>query len=125
MNDALSALRLKREEIARAVERLKAEDAELANAEAVLSRLSRSGSVESPVETATKKGAPLSQRSLVIKALASCDPPWVKSGDIVKEVKERYGVQIPELSLRPLLSALKRERIIARSGRQVALTNRL
>jgi hypothetical protein len=139
MNDAMSALRARREEIARAIEKLKNEDQELATAEAVLSRLGSNGARQggmpatsgagrgmSSVRAAQQvRGAPRSQRSLVIQTLASCDPPWLKSGEIVEQVKERYGVKIPERSLRPLLSAMKRERIIARSGRQVALSERL
>ena len=39
MSNAMSALRSRREEIARAIEKLKAEDKELATAEAVLERL--------------------------------------------------------------------------------------
>lgn len=126
----MSALRARREEIARAMEKLKAEDQELASAEAVLVRLtgapSGKRSQSAPALAAAQvRGAPRSQRSLVIKLLSSCDPPWLGSGDIVKQVKERWGVEIPERSLRPLLSAMKRERVIARSGRQVALSERI
>lgn len=132
MTNAKTALKSRRAEIASAIERLKAEDKELAAAEAVLERLGLSASISndaragaSEMRAQSKKGSPPSQRTLVIQLLSSCDPPWLGSGEIVRQVKARYGVEIPERSLRPLLSAMKRERVIARSGRQVALSERL
>lgn len=125
MSNAMSAVRTRREEIGRSMERLKAEDQELATAEAVLARLeakteSSSVRVAAPVDSAS-----LSQRALVIKLLSSSDCEWLRSGDILKQIKERYGVDIPERSVRPLLSVMKRERVIARSGRLVALAERV
>jgi hypothetical protein len=131
MTNAMSALKARRQEIANTIERLKAEDKELASAEAVVERLAAGAAKTSGVAPraraarALSKGSSRSQRTLVIQLLSSCDPPWLGSGEIVKEVRSRYGVEIPERSLRPLLSVMKRERLIARAGRQVALSERI
>jgi hypothetical protein len=132
MNDAMSALKARRDEISRAMAKLKVEDLELATAQAVLERFGADASVERgertppwTLDVPRVKGAPRSQRSLVIELLSACEPPWVRSGDIVEQVKQSFGADIPERSLRPLLSVLKRERVIVRSGRHVALTERL
>lgn len=132
MTNAMSVLKARRQEIANTIERLKAEDKELASAEAVVERLAAGAAKTSgaapPRARAAKalaKASPRSQRTLVLQLLSSCDPPWLGSGEIVKEVRSRYGVEIPERSLRPLLSVMKRERLIARAGRQVALSERI
>ena len=137
MLDAITALRTRRAEIARAIEALVAEDQELATTEQVLARLSGEGEptrgrgaalVRSAGERT--KGAtralkrPRSQREFVLDALSQASEPWLRTTDIIAEVKARWGEVIPEMSLRPLLTNLKKSRHITRQGRYVALRER-
>jgi hypothetical protein len=122
MSNAMSAVRTRRQEIGRTIQRLKAEDRDLATAEEVLTRFEagRGGLASEPVDNSS-----LSQRALVIKLLSTSDSEWLRSGDILLQIKERYGVDIPERSVRPLLSVMKGAGVIVRRGRLVALADRV
>jgi hypothetical protein len=106
--------------------RLSAEDGELAIAEGVLQRLGGEGSAQStrlpPAET--RMAMPRSQREYVLDALRWAEPTWLASAEIVHVVKARWGVKIPERSLRPLLTVMKRNGDIVRDGRLLALPER-
>lgn len=130
MSDAISVVRARRLEIARAIAELQDEDKDLETAEQVLVRLSGAG----PAAAAPSKPsarAPrgpsgrLSQRALVLEVLGSSEEVWLKSGAIAQAASRLSGAPVPELSLRPLLSALKRESVIVRDGHKVALRARV
>lgn len=134
MNDPSTTLRARRIEIARAIEALRAEDEELAIAEQVLGRLADGAPsprhAQAPLAIAaprarTADGPPQSQRELVLDALAASPAAWLRTRDIIMVAKKRWGVTIPEKSLRPLLSVLKNARQIVRQGRVVALPERV
>ena len=126
VSDPLAVLRARRAEIAREIELLRGEDADLATAENVLGRyanLSRPG--QAPVPAPRRKSErPGSQREFVMDVLLDCDPPWLQTGEILEAVARRWNHKIPAQSLRPLLSGMKREGVIARRGRLVALSSR-
>ncbi len=122
--DPLSVLRARRAEIAREIELLRGEDADLATAETVLARFS--GERAHPPAAPLRKGErPTSQREFVIAVLSESDPAWLQTGEIIAEVKKRWTHKIPAPSLRPLLSGMKREGVIARRGRLIALATRV
>ncbi len=133
--DALTTIRRRRAEIAHALEALASEDRDLATTEHVLERLERGG--ETPARGEVAKLAPpaprrargqnlrpRSQREFVIDVLSRAEQPWMRTSEIVQTVQRQWGEEIPELSLRPLLTALKKSRIIVRQGRVVALRER-
>lgn len=126
--DHFAVIRARRAEIAHAIELLKAEDEDLATTELVLRRLgteTAAGDVELNKERTKPGGAkPTSQRQFVLTALAVSPAAWLRTPEIVSLVSARWGVQLPEASLRPLLSVLKREKLILRRGRFVALRER-
>jgi len=133
--DALTTIRRRRAEIAHAMEALGSEDRELATTEHVLERLERGGEAPgrgevakfeppAPRRTRGQDLRPRSQREFVIDALAHAEQPWMRTSEIVQHVKRHWGEDIPELSLRPLLTVLKKSRIIVRHGRVVALRER-
>ena len=140
--DALIAIRDRRRQIAEQVARLGAEDKELIVAESVLARLGSdidagdktvgskivgpgNASGGSKIQAGVSQGQlPRSQRELVIEALSSSHSAWLLTREIVVAVRDRWAVEIPEKSLRPLLSALKNSRRIVREGRMVALSAR-
>lgn len=135
MIDPIAVLRRKRGEISLVLARLRDEVArleadllDLETAEAVLVRIGQSPSAgekiagESPSRANSR---PKSQRQFVIEALQQCEPIWVRSGTIVELIQQKWGVSVPERSLRPLLTSLKREHVIARDGRLIALQSRL
>lgn len=123
MSDALVSIRARRAEIALAISLLQSEDDELATTEAVLQRFNGAGPTKSM--TASRRAQrPRSQREYVLDVLASSDSPWLRSRDIARLAKGRWGVVIPEPSLRPLLSVMKQQKIIVRNGRLVALRER-
>lgn len=123
--DPLIAIRARRAEIARLIEALAIEDRELATTEHVLERLNGKGANSGHVgRKPAPHQRPRSQREFVLDALAHAKTPWLKTAEIIAEVKSRWGETIPELSLRPLLSTLKRSNAIVRHGRFVALRER-
>lgn len=126
MNDALTAIQARRVEIARALEALGAEDRELATTEDVLARLGAGSARPARVVALDAKNQqrPKSQREFVLDALARSPEPWLRAKDIIALVHARWDEDIPELSLRPLLSTLKHSRHIVREGRFVALKER-
>lgn len=132
MNDPSTTLRTRRVEIARMIEALRAEDEELAIAEEVLGRLAdgepRPRHAPHAIATPRARAAddpPKSQRELVLDALAASPTAWLRTRDIITVANKRWGVAIPEKSLRPLLSVLKNARQIVRQGRVVALPERV
>jgi hypothetical protein len=127
MSDALTVIRTRRAEIVRAIELLRVEDDELATTEAVLQRLGgKPGeALHAAMELQAHQWArPRSQREFVLDVLASSPTPWLRTREIVKHAKARWGVSIPEASLRPLLSVMKRQKLLVRQGRVVALRER-
>lgn len=141
MSDALSIIRARRAEIAEAIEALKDEDRDLGTAELVLARLaggaeplraahqssakSAAKSVAPTARVAEAKVRPSSQRGMVMEVLRHNSEPWLRSGELIAEVQRLWGAQVPEMSLRPLLSAMKRERVIVRDGHLIALRERV
>lgn len=128
MPKPLIAVRARRAEIARTIERLSAEDAELAVTEQVLARLLGAKGARTPYPpvpaVAGRALRPRSQREFVLDALARSDAAWLKSAEIIAFVQKTWGEVIPEMSLRPLLTNLKRANQIVRQGRLVALKAR-
>lgn len=123
MSNALATIRARREEIACAIAALHSEDDELAITEAVLMRFN--GGVQAATKPLARRGPrPRTQREFVLEALASSETPWLRSSEIARLVKRRWGVIVPEPSLRPLLSVMKQQKIIVRNGRLVALRER-
>jgi hypothetical protein len=127
MADALNLVHARRLEISRRIAELQAEDKELATTETVLSRL-HEGAQTKAKPAATKKAAanarPTSQRECVLSVLESCEPAWISGNDIVAAARQRWGFEVPQRSLRPLLTLMKRERQIVRNGRLIALPGR-
>ncbi len=133
MTNPSDTLRARRVQIAEMIETLRAEDQELEIAEQVLARMD-AGSIRAPAKQGGARlmaprmsaigDAPKSQRELVLDALAASSIPWIRARDIISLAKSRWGVTIPEKSLRPLLSVLKNNRRIVRHGRVVALRER-
>jgi hypothetical protein len=125
MSDPLITIRTRRSEIARAIELLRTEDDELATTEAVLQRLGgQVATVARPSGEAQRWARPRSQREFVLDVLSNSDSAWLETREIVRQAKARWGVSIPEPSLRPLLSVMKRRNVIVRRGRVVALRER-
>lgn len=125
MSDALNVLKARRAEIARELERLRREDQELAAVETVLDRYAEGEFVlHSERMVPAARSTPKSQREMVLAVLEDCIPPWVSSGDLVREARSRWGLEVDIKSLRPLLSVMKNENLIARAGRQLALKRR-
>lgn len=129
----LAAIRARRAEIAKAMEVLAIEDQQLATTEQVLSRLGNSNAAApSPgFEPGRRRATQLNQkprfrtqREFVLEALAVSPAAWLRTADLVAYVKSRWGEVMPELSLRPLLTKLKHEGLIIRSGRLVASRER-
>lgn len=124
MSDALASIRARREEIARAVALLQSEDEELAITEEVLQRFTGGGAGGAKRAPLRRSPRPRTQRELVLDVLASSESAWLRSHEIAKLAKGRWGAVIPEPSLRPLLSVMKQQKIIVRNGRLVALRER-
>lgn len=127
--DALNAVQNRREEIRRELEQLRHEDTQLEIAERALSQLgSRVGRNEAlsarerPAPTSGR--APTSQREVVLQVLLESHDVWLRSGDIVDIARRRWGIKVPEKSLRPLLSIMKGQGLIMRNGRLIAATQR-
>jgi hypothetical protein len=137
MNKSLDAIVERRALIAREIEQLRAEDEELAVAEQVLERLDLPTGLDRRRADAPPKGngrpnsngrraakMPKTQREFVLDALGASPTALLRTRDIVALAESRWGVDIPEKSLRPLLTVMKNERRIERSGRVVALRER-
>src|SRR5262245_3308074 len=145
MQANLSSVRARRAAIARQLNDLQAEDAELSAVEGVLVRLSggRASAVAAwPKQTARKAGRRTSarrgaaaakggkgrgrraeagsQRELVLGALKKPGAGWMNIQQIIASVKTAHGISIPPRSLSPLLSNLKKSGAIVRQGRRVA-----
>jgi hypothetical protein len=137
MSDALSIIRARRNEIAAAIADLEDEDKDLGTAELVLARLAGGVSAPKPPGASSLKTAsappsaneakvrPSSQRGMVMEVLRDSGEAWLASGDLIAEVQKLWGAQVPEMSLRPLLSTMKRERVIVRDGHRIALRERV
>ncbi len=145
MQPNLRTIRMRRLSIARMLETLQAEDAELAHVEEVLARLASgsSGSQETGRSAKTagvgkrgrvngnakrgpgrKSNGAMSQRELILAALQASSEPWMKVQQIISAVKARHGVAMPARSISPLLSNMKKTKQIVRKGRLVALPAR-
>jgi hypothetical protein len=121
----LGALLSRREHISRQIAKLRAEDAELSIAERVLRRLLGGAVFEDAADKAQRaNAAPKTQKDIVIEVLRVDETVWMKSGEIVEAARRRLGADIPERSLRPLLSVMKRDGLIVRQGRLIALNGR-
>jgi hypothetical protein len=131
-NANLEAVRFRRAQVSDEIRRLKAEDAQLQIAEQVLRRLTPEAFVgatpiaqrAAPRPGSRKPTTPRSQRDLVLRVLQDCDDPWLSTREVIDQIKQKWSVAIPEKSLRPLLSLLKRDGDIVRHGRVVALADR-
>jgi hypothetical protein len=127
--DALNAVQGRREEIRRELEQLRHEDTQLEIAERALSQLAaRGGRTESPARerpVSTSGRAPTSQREVVLQVLLESHEVWLRSGDIVDIARKRWGIKVPEKSLRPLLSIMKGQGLIVRNGRLIAASQRV
>jgi hypothetical protein len=125
-HDALDAVQARRDQIARELEELQSEDAQLAIAEQALARLY--GDTSSSSARARAYPAPTqfpqTQREVVLQTLRDTPTPWVQSRDIVESAKLRWGIEVPEKSLRPLLSVMKSQGEIVRRRRLIALPER-
>jgi hypothetical protein len=131
---SISAIRARRSEISQQIERLRAEDEELRAVERVLQRLSAPRADEGEVLVLPDSGegrsrlrdfrTPRSQREFVLDALATSEQAWLRSDEIIEHARKTWGVVISELSLRPLLSVMKRDGQIVRQGRALALPER-
>lgn len=128
MTDVLSALRARRKEIARSIELLRSEDEQLAQTEDVLTRLNsaavRGVSEDRAAFYSAPASRPTSQREAVLAVLSSSARAWLKSGEIAAQAQALWGMAIPELSLRPLLSNMRDSGEIVRRGRLIALKTR-
>lgn len=125
MRDKLEALRARRADIAREIKLLSDEDSELAVAETVFLRLSgEHAPVKERASHKLEPDSPGTQREYVLWALNRSPQPWISSGEIIAMVSREWGVTIPERSLRPLLSVMKREGEISRQGRTLASRER-
>src|SRR5262249_11709283 len=125
MQANLSSVRARRAAIARQLNDLQAEDAELSAAEAVLLRLGggprssavgvaakrcaakpaasvRRAAAKSPKGRRGRRAAAGSQRELVIGALKKPGAGWMNIQQIIASVKQSHGVSIPPRSLSPL-----------------------
>jgi len=137
----LQAIEDRRAEIAAQLAALKNEDNELAIAESALKRLLVRGPVGPPAQrtlrtiaqkTATRgkrgrapKFGDKSQRELVVDALQRAKTPWLDTATIIQTVHATDGIELPKKTLSPLLSVMKREGVILRQGRSVALKQRI
>lgn len=128
LEDTLAVLVARRAAIAAEIAALRSEDEELAAAERSLHRLALLGEIKPPAPAAHaragKRGRkPLSgdksQRELVLDVLARHE--WMTLSEIVAAIARYHGVAVAKLTLSPLLSALKREHLVVRRGRRVAL----
>lgn len=136
----LRAIEARRADIAAQAEALHAEDAELAVAERALRRLLQNDLKSSfrPSESAparseaaaprrgrTPKFGAKSQRELVLEALSEAKETWLDTATILSSVKATAGIALPKKTISPLLSVMRREGVILRKGRTVALANRV
>src|SRR5260221_428540 len=126
MQANLRSVSARRSAIAAELANLQAEHAELMAAEAVLIRLSGSKSkpngangLHGPAKVAAKtmrgtrrNGA--SQRELVLMTLKKSKTPWLKVADIVAAVKSEHRITLPVRSVAPLMSTLKKSKVIVR-----------
>jgi hypothetical protein len=133
-NAPIDAVRDRRLQIAQEIETLRDEDEQLAIAELALQRLlgRRDGSAlaertpgQAKRQPGREIGAPRSQREAVVEILRLSPEPWIKSGDLVDYARRLWGMDLPEKSLRPLLSVMKREGAILRQRRLIASTQRV
>lgn len=131
MNDVVSVIRARRAEIAAAIAELQDEERDLSVAEQVLTRLKgeeapRLSSARASANEARPRSAqPKSQRGMVEEILRLSSKAWLKSDEIVSEAHRLWGARVPELSLRPLLTTMKRQHIIVRDGHRIALRERV
>lgn len=82
--EMLAAIRERREEIARAVEALTAEDNQLATTESVLQKLlGQSGGPASIRKKGRPSSRPGTQREMVLQALAQSSQAWLRTRDLI------------------------------------------
>jgi hypothetical protein len=126
--DALEVVQARRDEIARELDSLRHEDQQLEIAEQALRKLAvRPAPLNAARILSTAPAAhrePRSQREVVLQVLREAKEPWMRSGEIVDQAHTRWSIRVPEKSLRPLLSVMKREGAIVRRGRLIAATDR-
>jgi hypothetical protein len=130
MDNTLTLIRLRRQEIAkqretaqRTIETLDKEDGELAAAERVIVRLS--GAFVATTSGASV-GNKLTQREAVLLALRSSAAPWFPDIEALREEASTiYGKDIPKTTLQPMLSTLTNEdKLVVRDGAKIALAER-
>lgn len=126
IDDTLAVIRARRSAIKTEIAALHSEDGELAAAERGLARLigGRARPAARPARVLGRRGrkpatGDKSQRELILAVLGNAD--WLDLNDIVLAIAREHGVSVAKRTISPLLSALKREGLIVRQGRKVAL----
>lgn len=132
MTDTLSDIRTRRAQIAKLKGELDEEDEELATAEKVVARLEAghgraNGAHAAPVRRRPAAGNKPTNRDLVLAVLKSSEEPWIEtSAQLHEKIKEIHGVDINfNGTLLPMLSDLKKHKVILRDGPKIALASRL
>ena len=127
-NPSLSDDRARRAKIAEQISALQAEDKGLAYAQDVLESLAEGdGGFHIHVKPRPRPlvvvypTPPRGQAHKVLEVMRDSPKVWWKSADLAEAYKERFGAEIVQASLHPLLSKLKNDGIIVRVGRNVAL----
>lgn len=125
----LQKIRDMRADLARQRAALEKQDAELAIAEKVMTQIEGSdtptlpGLVPFPAPPAPPPTAGGSRRERVLEALSG-EKVWMTSAEVNQEIARRYGALMKGTSLYPLLSLLKKERVIVRAGDKIAIKRR-
>jgi hypothetical protein len=128
VHDTLAIIRARRRAIETQIAALHSEDGELAAAERGLARLTgaraRSSAPSHAAPAPARRGrkpasGDKSQRDLILAVLSQDD--WLDLQDIVLAIARDHGVSVAKRTISPLLSALKREGLIVRQRRKVAL----
>lgn len=122
--DMLAVVRAQREEIARKMAALQAEDAELAIAERVIARLAPTETYSDRQEV--RSGQPVRHIDLVVQTLATMPQRWARDWSHLQgSIRSLFNVEIPKSSLQPYLSNLKNDGIVVRDGPRIALKSRV
>lgn len=131
VQDTLAIIQARRQTIKAEIEALKAEDTELAGALRTLERLAsaksqapRALAAPAPTRPPAKRGrkpvsGDKSRSELILAVLA--ERGWLDVEGITSAIAKDYGVAVANRTISPLLSGLKRDGLIVRQGRKVAL----
>jgi hypothetical protein len=128
MEPNLSTIRARRAELAKMLEALAEEARELDIAERVLTRLGATYSANgaSGVPSVHVVASAATQQDIVISTLRLAVDPWFESpAALHAEIERTHGIRYKNSSFQPLLSHLKKKRIVARDGARIALAERV